>query len=408
MVTIIDILKQIPLFHGLEESDLKKISEVVKERTLATGTALFREGDHGDAFYLLKEGTVEVYKQDNGSEKLVTKISHSDESNFFGEMALIEGVARNATIKTSSECKVLEIDKVNFDMLLRLNSFIALRIMTALSRRLRKESAPPKAEEKSGKIITLFGPKGGAGKSVIAANMVAGIAKLTQKSALVIDLDLQFGDLGFMLGLKSKKTIADLVEAEVTNPDDFKKFLTEHQMGFSVLPSPIKPEQSEMVNSNHLRKIVKMAQKMFDFIVIDTHSLFQDLTINALDISDIICLVMAPEMNHIKSMHVCLKVIETLKYPPEKIRLLLSREDCMYAKPRADIETALKRKFDFTLHDDWKNASDMVNEQKTVFDTDTQSRYRSDLITMICGLTGEKIEEATKKGLFGSIKKLFG
>jgi len=408
VVTIIDILKQIPLFQGLEEIDLKKISEVVKERTLPAGTCLFKEGDHGDAFYLLKEGTVEVYKNDNGAEKLVTKISHTDESNFFGEMALIEGVARNATIKTAAECKVLEIDKVNFDMLLRLNSFIALRIMTALSRRLRKETAPPKAEEKCGKIITFFAPKGGAGKSVIAANIVAGIAKLTKKSVLLLDLDLQFGDLAFMLGLKGKKTIADVVEADPSNPEDLKKFLTDHPLGFSVLPSPIKPEQSEMVNSNHLRKIVKIAQKAFDYIVIDTHSLFQDLTINALDVSDLICLVMAPEMNHIKSMHVCIKVMETLKYPPEKIRLILSREDCVYAKPRTDIETALKRKFDFTLHDDWKSASEMINDQKTIFDGDTQSTYRSDLVTLISGLTGEKLEDAAKVGLLGSIKKLFG
>ena len=407
MVTIIEILKQIPLFQGLEEGDLKKISEVVKERTLAAGNCLFKEGDPGDAFFLIKEGTVEVYKKDGGADKLVTKISHTDESNFFGEMALIEGVARNATIKTTGECKVLEISKVNFDMLLRLNSFIALRIMTALSRRLRKEAAPPLAEEKCGKIITFFAPKGGAGKSVIAANLVAGIAKLAKKSVLLLDLDLQFGDLAFMLGLKGKKTIADVVEAEPANPDDLKKFLTEHPLGFSVLPSPIKPEQSEMVNSGHLRKLVKLAQKSFDYIVIDTHSLFQDLTINALDISDIICLVMSPEMNHIKSMHVCMKVMETLKYPPEKIRLILSREDCIYAKPRADIETALKRKFDFSLHDDWKSASEMINDQKTIFDRDTQSAYRSDMVTLIGGLTGEKVEEA-KSGLLGSIKKLFG
>ncbi|HNX75310.1 MAG TPA: cyclic nucleotide-binding domain-containing protein [Candidatus Rifleibacterium sp.] len=406
MVTIIEILKQIPLFQGLEEGDLKKISEVVKEQTLAAGSCLFKEGDQGDAFYLIKEGAVEVYKKDNDAEKLVNKIAHTDESNFFGEMALIEGGARNATVKTVSECKVLMIDKTNFDMLLRLNSFIALRIMTALSRRLRKDSAP-KAEEKCGKIITFFAPKGGAGKSVIAANMVAGIAKLTKKTALIIDLDLQFGDLAFMLGLKGKKTIADVVEAEPTTPDDLKKFLTEHALGFSILPSPIKPEQSEMVNSTHLRKIIKIAQKMFDFIVIDTHSLFQDLTINALDISDVICLVMSPEMNHIKSMHVCMKVMETLKYPAEKIRLLLSREDCIYAKPRADIETALKRKFDFSLHDDWKSASEMINDQKTIFDRDTQSAYRSDMMTLIASLTGEKLGE-TKSGFLGSIKKLFG
>ena len=408
MVVIIEILKQIPLFQGLEESDLKKISEVVKERTLTAGSTLFREGDQGDAFYLLKEGTVEVYKNENGAEKLVNRILHTDESNFFGEMALIEGVTRNATIKIATECKVLEIDKINFDMLLRLNSFIALRIMTALSRRLRREATPAKAEEKCGRVITFFAPKGGAGKSVIAANTVAGLTKLTQKSVLLIDLDLQFGDLAFMLGLKVKKTIADVVEADPSTPEDLKKFLIDHKLGFHLLPAPLKPEQSEMVSSNHLRKVIKLAQKVFDYIVIDTHSLFQDLTINALDVSDLICLVMAPEMNHIKSMHVCMKVVETLKYPPEKLRLILSREDCSYAKPRTDIETALKRKFDFCLHDDWKSAAEMINDQKTVFDTDIQTVYKTDLINMIAGLTGEKIEETTKSGLLGSIKKLFG
>jgi Flp pilus assembly CpaE family ATPase len=103
-----------------------------------------------------------------------------------------------------------------------------------------------------------------------------------------------------------------------------------------------------------------------------------------------------------------MKVVETLKYPPEKLRLILSREDCSYAKPRTDIETALKRKFDFCLHDDWKSAAEMINDQKTVFDTDIQTVYKTDLINMIAGLTGEKIEETTKSGLLGSIKKLFG
>lgn len=330
-------------------------------------------------------------------------------------MALVEGAPRNATIKTKTECTVLEIDKVNFDMLLRLNSFIALRIMTALTRRIRKTTAimkavVPEAEVKCGKLITLFSPKGGAGKSVTAANMTAGIAKLTGKKALLIDLDLQFGDLAFMLGLKAKRSIADLVETEPETADDLKKFLTDHPHGFSVLPSPFKPEQSEMVTSKHLRKIVQIARTIFDYIIVDTHSLFQDLTINSLDISDYICLIMAPEMNHIKSMHMCMKVVETLKYPPEKIRLVLNREECMYAIPRGEIESTLKRKFDFCLHDDWKHALGMVNEQKTIFDTTVESDYRNDFVNMITGLTGEKLSEeaATKSGLMGTLKGWFG
>ena len=406
MITIIEILKNIPLFEGLEDSDLKKIAEVVKERNLPAGTLLMREGEKGDSFFLIKNGTVEVFKDENGEEKMVASISEKDENSFFGEMALIEGAPRNATIKTATECTLIEIDKINFDMMLRLNSFIALRIMTALTKRFRSEQESQKEDKQQAKIITVFSPKGGSGKSVFASNLAAGIGKHTEKKALLIDLDLQFGDLAFMLGLKAKGTIADLVDKEIEKEEEFKKYLINHPLGFSVLPSPVKPEQSEMITSNHLRKYVKLAREMFDFIVIDTHSLFQDLTINAMDISDIICLIMAPEMNHIKSMHVCLKVMETLKYPKEKIRLVLNREDSMFGRPRADIEGALKRKFDFSLHDDWKHASDLVNDQKTIFDSTTPSQYRSDFYSVIEGLTGEKIQNVDAS-LIGTLKSWF-
>lgn len=408
MIHIINILKQIPLFNGLEDSDLEKISEVVKERSLPSGTVLFKEGEKGDAFYLLKEGTVEVYKSEGDSDKKVTDISHKDESNFFGEMALIEGAPRNATIKTATECNLLEIDKLNFDMLLRLNSFIALRIMTALSKRFRSESekSADKADEKSGKVFVVFSPKGGCGKTIFATNMAAGIAKLVKKEALLIDLDLQFGEIAFMLGLKANRTIADMIDTPIEDAETFNSYLVKHPMGFHVLPSPFKPEQSETITSNHLRKIIDIARQQFDYIIVDTHSLFQDLTINALDISDLICLLMAPDMNHIKSMHTCLKVMDTLKYPQEKIRLLLNREESMYAKPRAEIETALKRKFDFSMHDDWKNSSELVNNQKTIFDSATDSQYRTDLIQCIAGLTGEEIK-SDDKSILKAIKGWF-
>lgn len=407
MVYIIDILKNIPLFNGLEESDLKKISEVVKERELPAGTILFKEGEKGDAFYLLKNGTVEVYKTDGGAEKKVGTISHGTESSFFGEMALIEGSPRNATIKTLTACNLIEIDKLNFDMLLRLNSFIALRIMTALTKRFRAEKeSGTKEEAKSGKVITVFSPKGGSGKTVFAVTLAAGIAKHTKSKVLLIDLDLQFGDMAFILGLKVKKTIAEFVEDNVEDVEGLSKYLSKHALGFELLPSPLKPEQSETINSTHVRKLLKIARQAYDYVIIDTHSLFQDLTINSLDVSDLICLIMAPEMNHIKSMHMCLKVMETLKYPPEKIRLILNREESQFAKPRADIETAMKRKFDFSLHDDWKHASDLVNEQKTIFDSNTPSQYRKDFLQCISGLTGEKIE-GVEEGLLGTIKGWF-
>ena len=404
---MIEILKTIPLFEGLEDIDLKKIAEVVKERNLPAKTVLVKAGDVGESFYLLKKGSVEIYKGDNGKEKKVATLSDTDENSFFGEMSLIEGAPRNATIVLATDCVLLEIDRINFNMMLRINSFIALRIMTALTKRFRSESDSAHRENTSvGKVYTIFSPKGGSGKSVFASNFAAGIAKHTQKTVLLIDLDLQFGDLAFMLGLKAKKTIIDFIDDNVDDCETFKKYLVKHPTGFSVLPSPFKPEQSELVNSTHLRKITKLAKQMFDIIIIDTHSLFQDLTINALDLSDIICLTMAPEMNHIKGMHVCLKVMETLKYPKDKIRMILNREESRYAKPIDEIETALRRKFDFSLHDDWKHACELVNGQKTIFDSTAPSQYRDDLYVAIRGLTGEKLENIDK-GILSKLKKWF-
>ncbi|HNV71231.1 MAG TPA: cyclic nucleotide-binding domain-containing protein, partial [Candidatus Ozemobacteraceae bacterium] len=235
----VDVLKKLSLFEGLEDGDLTKINSVIKERTFPKGTVIFKEGDSGDAFYLILDGGVEVIKKDGGEEKVAHTIEHTDKTPFFGEMALIEGVPRSATLRASKDLKCMVIEKNDFDMMLRLNSFISLRIMTALSRRLRSSSAAEKpAETKQGQVIALFSPKSGSGKSILAANLAAGLTKITGGKTLLIDLDLQFGDLGFMLPLKPKHTIADLVEKTANKCQDIKDFVVDHALGFSVLPAP--------------------------------------------------------------------------------------------------------------------------------------------------------------------------
>lgn len=404
----ISLLKSIALFEGLEESDLNKISEVVKERAFPKGTVLFKEGDIGDAFYLIKEGAVEILKKENGEDKVVNTIEAGDKNNFFGEMALIEGAPRSATIRTSKLSTLLVISKTDFDMLLRLNSFISLRIMTALSRRLRSTGAEKPVEEKLARIVTLFSPKSGAGKSVLAANLASGLSKLAGEKVLIIDLELQFGDMAFMLGLNPKRTIADLVEHQTDKLDVLKEYLVQHPAGFSVLAAPIKPEQSEMISSSHLRSILDGVRKHFDWIILDLHSFFQDLTINAMDIAEYIFMVMLPNMNHIKNMHICLKVMENLKYSPEKIKLTLNREGCQGARTRTEIENALKHKIDFGIHDDGGAVSRLIDKQKTLFETDEDSPYRADVLQIMESLTGKTFKNPAAGGLMGKLKGLFG
>lgn len=404
----ISLLKSIALFEGLEESDLNKISEVVKERAAPKGTVLFKEGDIGDSFYLIKEGGVEILKKEGGEEKVVNTIEAGDKNNFFGEMALIEGAPRSATLRTSKDSTLLVISKSDFDMLLRLNSFISLRIMTALSRRLRSTGAEKPVEEKLARVISLFSPKSGAGKSVLAANLASGLTKISGEKVLVIDLELQFGDMAFMLGLNPKRTIADLIEHQTDKLDVLKEYLVQHPVGFSVLAAPIKPEQSEMISSSHLRTILEAVRKHFDWVILDLHSFFQDLTINAMDIAEYIFMVMLPNMNHIKNMHICLKVMENLKYTPEKIKLILNREGCQGSRTRDEIGNALKHKVDFALRDDGGAVGRLIDQQKTIFESEEDSAYRTDLLKIMESLTGKTFKDPAASGLMGKLKGFFG
>ena len=413
-----DMIKSISLFEKLEDSDIEKLVSVVQKGSIPSGTEFFKEGDIGDAFYVLTKGEVEVSKEIDGKKTILTKIKSSDENNFFGEMALVEDLPRNATITSTTDCEILQIEKKNFDMLLRINSFVALRIMTALTKRLRADSSKPsdsKEPETKAQVITFFSPKGGAGKTSIATNIAYGMAKYLKKRVLLIDLDLQFGGIAFMLDLKPKKTIVDLTGSDALRSfDDIKPCLSKHKSGFDLLPAPLKPEQSENVDSTHLRKIVSFSKNQYDYILIDTHSLLQDISINALDISDIIMLVMNPDMGHIVAIHNCLNVMDSLKYPKEKIRLILNRFGSYYSKSKEELEGVFQKKnvkVNYVIHDDWKIASDLINNCQTAFESNNTSEYRNDIVALISDLTHETLPDeagsAGKKNIFSAVKDWF-
>ena len=417
----LDMLKSVSLFNGLEDSDIEKIALVVQTGKIPANTEFFKEGDIGDAFYVLTKGEVEVSKIINGNKTVLTTIKSTDESNFFGEMALVEDLPRNATIIAKTDCEILQIEKKNFDMLLRINSFVALRIMTALTKRLRADNTSASTDKKpeeaktNAQVITFFSPKGGAGKTTIATNVAYGMAKYLNKKVLLIDLDLQFGGIAFMLGLKVKRTIVDLTGSDALRSfDDVKTCVIQHKSGFDLLPAPLKPEQSESVDSTHLRKIISYCKNQYDYIIIDTHSLLQDMSINALDMSNIIMLVMNPDMGHIVAIHNCLNVMDSLKYPKEKIRLILNRFGSYYSKSKEELESAFQKKnvkVSFVIHDDWKIASDLVNNCQTAFESNNTSEYRNDIVTLISEITHEELPSEAgsvgRKNIFSAVKDWF-
>lgn len=177
-----------------------------------------------------------------------------------------------------------------------------------------------------GKVFSVFSTKGGVGKSIIAANLAVAIAQLTRKKTAIIDLNLQFGDVALLFDLLPRRTISDLVgEANFSEPKVLNGYLTEHTSGVNVLPAPLRPEYAEVVHAEQVKDILGTLKDIYDYIIVDTHQSFDDLTLSALDISDFIIMVTASEILTVKNIRLALEAIRLLNYEPQKIKLVLNR-----------------------------------------------------------------------------------
>lgn len=192
------------------------------------------------------------------------------------------------------------------------------------------------------RVITLFSPKGGVGKTVLATNMAAIYAKRLKKRTLLIDLDLQFGDASIMLGADPRATILDLVMSHGDlDADKLAGFVTHHESGLHLLPAPLRPEDADLVTEDRLASVLAAAKQAYDIILLDTAPNFTSTVLTALDRTDELMVVASLEATSLKSVKVCLQTLEMLHYPLEKCHIVLNRADSKVGLKKDQVESAL-------------------------------------------------------------------
>lgn len=210
------------------------------------------------------------------------------------------------------------------------------------------QSASPRA-----KIITVFSTKGGVGKTMIASNLAVYLAKNTGKRVVVLDLDLQFGDVGVMLKLRPEHTIYDCVPiTQELNEDLIEKFLTPHSSGARALLAPLQPEFADLVTAEHLKNVLAALRRYADIVVVDTPASFNDHVLTLLDETDLVLLVATMDIPSVKNVKLCLQTLQSLRYPDEKIDLTINRTDENVGLKQHEIENALGKQAVVTIPTD--------------------------------------------------------
>lgn len=177
-----------------------------------------------------------------------------------------------------------------------------------------------------GKIITVYSPQGGSGATTFAVNLASALLN-EQNRTLLIDANLQFGDVTVHLDISNSRNITDLAQAaDDLDPDLIENVLATHGTGLRILPAPPRPQDADIVNDEVFLKILETLAKRFDTIVIDTSLHLDDVTVTLFDVSDMLVIVGVPTLPCVRNIRVVLDLLEHFEnFDREKIVFAMNK-----------------------------------------------------------------------------------
>jgi pilus assembly protein CpaE len=255
------------------------------------------------------------------------------------------------------------------------------RVLFALQKAVaRKQGAATGTGVAAAPLLCVLGPKGGAGKTVTACNLAVSLATSGRKVVLV-DLDLQFGDVALSLGISPEKTIADLATSGGSlDADKVEGYLTRHSSGADLLVAPTRPDQAGVVTVEFLREVYAALRSTHEFVVVDTPPSFTPEVIATIDVSSDLCVVGMLDSLSLKNTKLALETLELMGYRDDRVRLVLNRAGSRVGITEDDVVAIIGRRPDALVPSD-RAIPRSVNEGMpiTLLDdrSDAASAFRS-------------------------------
>ena len=269
-------------------------------------------------------------------------------------------------------------------------------------------AAQAEDSKKKGKIVTLFAPKGGVGRTTLAVNLAVAMAGEQRQSVTLVDGSFQFGDVGVLLNLNPKnKSIIDVVADPATTDEDLvDTTLINHSTGIKVLLAPPSPEMAELITVDQIRRMTNRLRETNDFTVVDLWPHFNDVSLALLDMSDVILTILTLEITNIKNIRLFLEVAEQLGYG-DRLKLVLNRADSAFGIRVADVENSVGRKIDHQVVSDGRTVVYALNRGVPFVWSNSQAPVSEDILKISRAIVqgeGSPEDDAEKE----PGRKLFG
>lgn len=258
--------------------------------------------------------------------------------------------------------------------------------------------------KKKGRMIAVFSSKGGCGTTFIATNLAAA----TNQPTVLVDLNLQAGDLPLFLGVEAKYSIADLVENRVRMDDSLlTSYITPYSSNLQLLAAPREADSADDIEPEHVFEALERLRERYDYVVLDPQHTFDAITLAALDQADDILLVLTLDIPAIRSAQRALEIFDRLGYPRRKVRIIVNRWSKQIDLDLRHVEKFLGEPVVGFVPSDYQPVVNSINLGQPLVLSDSASRIAVEIKRIAATLLGDgaAIPEAQpqRRGLFGSL-----
>jgi pilus assembly protein CpaE len=245
------------------------------------------------------------------------------------------------------------------------------------------------SSKKPGQVYSVFGAKGGTGATTLATNLAIVLHRLTGKRTLLVDLDLELGEVAVLLGVRPRFNLADMVQNfHRMDAGLLASFIEQHQSGVHLLSAPFHPERAEVASADEIRKIIQFLKHHYDYVIVDTPKSFSPTTLAAFDQSDLVFLVVALDLPSLRNVQRGLPLLKrVLPRGLDQTRLVVNRYQPDEEIGLKEVEQTLGLKVFWTLSNDYEAVMRSINAGKPIV-LNGNSKYTKDVKALGAQLAG--------------------
>jgi DNA-binding response OmpR family regulator/Flp pilus assembly CpaE family ATPase len=303
VVAHVALLDRVAIFLQHPAAALRVLAKRAERVSVRTGTAVLAQGAANDSFFVIQKGSFEVTRKGQFGDRFT--LARLGEAEFFGAISTLTREPAAATVTALEDSQLMKISREDLMTELDLGSEAMVQLESVIKQRQQlfdRSLTRKKQKAQPSPIIAMYSPKGGVGKTTLALNLAASLARKHSGEVLLVDCSLPYNHAAVLAHLVPSTSLARLAVLTADFEEWLRSALLPHPAGFMLLPTVLTAEEAELVTPELLTRALTSLSSQFAFIVVDLGTALSEVVLSVLERSQEVFVIATAELLIVKDL----------------------------------------------------------------------------------------------------------